>query len=371
MINWETKKFEDCLEKITYTNKIQRKDFLANGKFPIISQEQCFVNGYWNEQDDVYRLNKPVVIFGDHTKVLKFIDFDFVLGADGVKILKTKKEIEPKYFYYYLQNIHLGSLGYARHYKLLKDVNVCYPKLIEEQRRIVAILDKAFTEIDKAKNIAEQNLKNAKELFESYFQNIILNPENDWREKKLGQIANYFIGLTYSPKDVSDKGIIVLRSSNVQNDKLDFSDIVRVNCLVKDSLIVKDGDILMCSRNGSKRLVGKIATIKNLKEDMTFGTFMTIIRSEYNPFLSWFFRSDAFRSQINGGNNPMINQITKYMLDDILVTLPPLEAQKTIVAKLDKLHSAIKKLENVYLKKMENLEKLKKSFLKKAFAGEL
>ena len=79
--------------------------------------------------------------------------------------------------------------------------------------------------------------------------------------KKLKEIADYFIGLTYSPKDVSDKGTIVLRSSNIQNDRLDLSDIVRVSKPIKENLKVKDGDILMCSRNGSKRLVGKTATI--------------------------------------------------------------------------------------------------------------
>ena len=100
-----------------------------------------------------------------------------------------------------------------------------------------------------------------------------------WEVKKLRDVADYFIGLTYSPKDVSNEGTIVLRSSNIQNSELDFSDIVRVNKSFKQGLKVKEGDILMCSRNGSKRLVGKTATITGLKEEMTFGTFMMIIRS--------------------------------------------------------------------------------------------
>src|ERR1017187_11017409 len=94
--------------------------------------------------------------------------------------------------------------------------------------------------------------------------------------KRLPEIAQYSIGLTYSPKDVSDKGIVVLRSSNIQNDELDLSDLVRVARPVKETLKVREGDILMCSRNGSKRLVGKAALIGHLPEEMTFGTFMTI-----------------------------------------------------------------------------------------------
>jgi type I restriction enzyme S subunit len=179
-----------------------------------------------------------------------------------------------------------------------------------------------------------------------------------WEIKKLGEVADYFIGLTYSPKDVSDQGTIVLRSSNIQNGKLDFSDIVRVKRPIKESLKVKNGDILMCSRNGSKRLVGKTATIQDLKEEMTFGTFMTVIRSQCNSYLSWFFISDEFREQIGGGDNPMINQITKYMLDDVKVPLPPLSEQKRIVEILDETFAAIDKAKANIEKNLQNAKEL-------------
>jgi type I restriction enzyme S subunit len=188
-----------------------------------------------------------------------------------------------------------------------------------------------------------------------------------WEIKKLKEIAYYFIGLTYSPKDVSDKGIIVLRSSNVQNGKLDFADIVRVNRPVKDSLKVKDGDILMCSRNGSKRLVGKTATIQGLKEEMTFGTFMTVIRSEYNSYLSWFLISDEFREQIGGGENPMINQITKYMLDEIEIPLPPLPEQLRIVSILDEAFAAIATAKANAEQNLKNAKELFDSYLQNIF----
>ncbi len=114
---WEVKAFESCLEKIVYTKKIKRKDFLENGTFPVVSQEKEFINGYWNNAEDLFEVKKPVVIFGDHTQVIKYIDFNFILGTDGVKILSLKNEIEPKYFYYYLNSVNLGNLGYARHYR--------------------------------------------------------------------------------------------------------------------------------------------------------------------------------------------------------------------------------------------------------------
>lgn len=188
-----------------------------------------------------------------------------------------------------------------------------------------------------------------------------------WEVKKLNEISDYFIGLTYSPKDVSDIGTIVLRSSNIQNGKLDFSDIVRVNKSIKDNLIVKNDDILMCSRNGSKRLVGKTATIKEFEQPMTFGTFMMIIRSPYNSYLSWFFISDTFRKQIDGGENPMINQITKYMLDDVLVPFPPLPEQQRIVAILDEVFDGIAKAKANAEQNLKNAQELFESYLQSVF----
>lgn len=252
----------------------------------------------------------------------------------------------------------------------LEPIEISYPESLSEQHRIVKILDETFEKIEKAKENAAKNLQNSKELFDYYLNNIFTN-NNSNEVKKLSEVAEYFNGLTYSPKNVSSEGIIVLRSSNVQNDELDFSDIVRVNLVVKDKIIVQDGDILMCSRNGSKRLVGKTATIKNLTEKMTFGTFMMVVRGKYNPYISWFFKSTYFRKQISGGENTMINQITRYMLDDVTLYFPSPKVQNEIIEKLSALSTETKKLEAIYKQKLADLEELKKSILKKAFNGEL
>lgn len=313
-------------------------------------------------------------------KVLLFNSDESSVFASYLIRIKFKEKIENKLYWYFTktksywdQANSLASGAAQPHFNgaAVKQVIFSYPKSLSEQQRIVSILDEAFAAIAKAKANAERNLQNAKELFNNYLHTIVTNKSNGWEIKKLGEVAEYFNGLTYSPKDVSNEGIIVLRSSNVQNDDLDFSDIIRVNLTVKEKIIVKDGDVLMCSRNGSKRLVGKTATIKNLNEEMTFGTFMMIIRSQHNPYLSWFFKSNDFRKQISGGENTMINQITRYMLDDVILSFPPIETQKEIVQKLDALSSETKKLEAIYQQKINNLEELKKSILQKAFSGEL
>lgn len=159
------------------------------------------------------------------------------------------------------------------------------------------------------------------------FGDPVNNPKG-WEIKRLSEIASYFIGLTYRPADISKKGVLVLRSGNIQDAKLSFLDEVRVDCPVKDNLFVQENDILMCSRNGSAALVGKVALIPKLEEKTTFGAFMTIIRSPYFSFLFTFFQLDAFRLQIDSGRTATINQITKAMLDEVTVPLPPIELQE-------------------------------------------
>ena len=150
-----------------------------------------------------------------------------------------------------------------------------------------------------------------------------INPKG-YPVKALSEVASYWNGLTYKPKDVSDFGTIVLRSSNIQEGKLSFDDVVRVTCDIRDKTYVEENDILMCSRNGSAELVGKVALIGHSDEPMAFGAFMMIIRSVYYEYLLQYFRMPAFREQINTGT-ATINQITNKMLDQVQLPIPSME----------------------------------------------
>jgi type I restriction enzyme S subunit len=155
---WTESPFEDCLVEVKYTTKIKRREFLAEGKFPIISQEAGFINGYWSKSKDAFKVTKPVVIFGDHTKVLKYVDFDFVLGADGVKILQPKTHLNPKFFYYALKSLALESKGYARHYSVLKAKSLFYPIDLKVQEAIASKLDKLTAECNHLEEIYRTHL---------------------------------------------------------------------------------------------------------------------------------------------------------------------------------------------------------------------
>lgn len=201
------------------------------------------------------------------------------------------------------------------------------------QQRIASELDLLNGIIEKEKAQLEELDKLAQSIFYDMFGDPVTN-EKRWNVRKLEDIASSKIGLTYKPSDICDDGIIVLRSSNIQNSHLDFKDVVRVNCNIKPNQWVQDGDILMCSRNGSFKLVGKVAMIENLTERMSYGAFMTIIRSEYNSYLFAFFKSPAFRNQLGCAGTATINQITVKMLNDIRIPLPPLSLQKEFADKI-------------------------------------
>ena len=182
---------------------------------------------------------------------------------------------------------------------------------------------------------------------------------------KLGTLGDIFIGLTYRPEDVANEGTIVLRSSNIQNGKLDFADIVRVKCKVRENLIVKPNDILMCSRNGSAKLVGKCTLLPKMDEEMSFGAFMTIIRTQHNPYLVHFFNSNAFRGQLGSAATTTINQITRRMLDDISVPLYPKQQEDYIVS----LFNQIDELIRTETQKLELCDELVKSRFIELFMG--
>ncbi len=154
----------------------------------------------------------------------------------------------------------------------------------------------------------------------------------DWEVVTLGDIGQTVIGLTYSPNDVADFGTLVLRSSNVQNGKLAYADNVYVNMELPERVIVKQGDILICVRNGSRQLIGKCALIDENAEGSAFGAFMSIFRTKYSVFVFYQFQSDLIQNQINEIMGATINQITNKDMSGFKITLPSDEKEQTAIA---------------------------------------
>ena len=376
---WEEKPFEKCIENIQYTNKIPKKDFKDNGLYPIISQEDEFINGYWNDKKDLFIIKKPVVIFGDHTKKVKYIDFDFVLGADGVKIISTIDNILPKYMYYYLQNIQLRDLGYARHYKLLKEKFIQYPN-IHEQQRIVGILDEAFKNIEKAKQNALQNLNNAKELFEIESNNIFEQLLNKYEPIKMSEIAN-LITKGASPKwqgfKYCEKGkdsILFITSENVGKEELILENKKYLNKSFnakQQRSILEKGDILTNIVGAS---IGR-TTIFDIDELCNINQAVCLIRlkdKKQNKYVTKYMNSNcAIKSMTGMIKDCARANVSLTNIADLYVPLPIPEEQQKIVAQLDELQEQTKKLEQIYEQRIKDLDELKQSILQKAFNGKL
>lgn len=258
-----------------------------------------------------------------------------------------------------------------------------------EQQKIANFLDKKCSQIDKLTSNQEQQIENLK----SYKQSLItetvtkgLNPNvkmkssgidwigeipNNWDIIKFKQLGTVRNGLTYSPSDLCDKedGTLILRSSNIKNGQLYYDDNVYVSCDIKEELKVKPGDILICSRNGSKKLIGKNALIDSI--DATFGAFMMIFRSEYNSkYIKYILDSSVFQYYLGTFLTATINQLTGANFKNMEVPFVwDKEEQQQIVSYLDDKCSKIDTLIEIKDKKIKNLNEYKKSLIYEYVTG--
>lgn len=189
---------------------------------------------------------------------------------------------------------------------------------------------------EKAKLIAAKKIKAEKPLPPVIDDEIPFDLPANWCWCRLGEVSTSNIGLTYNPQDVAADGVIVLRSGNIIDGKINYNDLVKVNVKISDSKLARVGDILICARNGSKKLVGKAALID--RDGVSFGAFMAVVRSQFNSYILRVINSPYFRRTfLNDVGTTTINQITQSMLKNFLVPLPPLAEQLRIVERLNEL----------------------------------
>ena len=189
--------------------------------------------------------------------------------------------------------------------------------------------------------------------------------QGEWEKKSLGEIGDSFIGLTYKPTDVvSEGGLIVFRSSNIQNGCMDYKDIVRVNKNVKEKLITKKNDLLVCARNGSARLIGKNAILHEADANQTFGAFMMVFRSDINHFVHQLLNTRRYSSQVSENLGARINQITSSDLSSFEFFFPKENSEMNkIAALLDLLDKRIATQNKI----IEDLKKLKSAIIENVF----
>ena len=304
------------------------------------------------------------IILNTSTLRLRFYDD---LGCNRYLYYLTKTD-------YFKNSLSSYSTGQQPNYGYYHYSRIPIPlPPLPEQKRIVAILDKAFTAIAKAKANAEQNLINAKELFESYLQGVFENKGEGWEEKPLREICELKSGTTISPSLERNGGDVLytkVADMNLPENSIKMNTSSRfVNSNeIKSNQIIPEGAIIFPKRGGAIATNKKRKIVKPTIVDLNTMAIIPSKKLNNDYFFHWFQIFDLI-SISNGANIPQINN---YSFDEVYIPYPKsLNTQQTIVKKLDALSAKTKKLEAIYQQKIEGLEKMKKSLLKEAFNGEL
>lgn len=291
---------------------------------------------------------------------------------DGWFVLRLYNFLDSNYFFNLLSSPNIteqfnklasGSVVKNISGDLIKKVIVPIPPL-SEQQEIVNILDKAFEAINKAKANAEKNLKNAKELFESYLQNVFENKGEDWEEKKLGEVCDVIAGQSPESKFYNNigNGLPFYQGKKEYGEKYIGEPTTWTTKITKEA---EANDILISVR-------APVGPINFATTKICIGRGLAAIRVTKlidKEFLYNFLLN--YESKIVGNIGTVFNSINKAQIELIPIPLPPLKTQQEIVAKLDALSAETKRLEVIYKQKINDLEELKKSILQKAFNGEL
>lgn len=342
--------------------KIPTKQYLDQGKYPVIDQGQEFIGGYTNDEAGVIS-QLPVIVFGDHTRVFKYVDFPFVAGADGVKIFQAKSCLLPKLLFYFLQAVTLPDRGYARHYQYLVKSMIPVPPMAE-QKRIVRKIEELFGVIDR--NI--QRLTDTLEQLSQFRQSVL--------EKLLNShIPNSTLGELLQPR--RERIIPSLKNQEMPYVGLDSIEPGALTLSKIETLQqTKSSCFLFCKDDV---LYGRMRSYLNkvFKADFkgaASAEFIVFPKSEkilpdYLKYLLHQHRFVVFATKNSSGDRPRVK--FEEDLAPFHFYLPTLPEQQKIVDEIEKAFRSTDKVQKAVQNALEEAKKLKQSILKKAFAGEL
>ena len=368
---WTYKKFADCIDKIPKQRQVKSKDYKSTGLYPIVSQEKELISGYWDDESYLYKHSKPIIIFGDHTKVVKYVDFDFVVGADGTQILSPKSDVDAKFFYYTLLATPIRTLGYARHFKLLKERSFKFPSL-SEQQHIVSRLDSAFAHIDELKANAEKQLSEARALFQKALTKA-MEPKEGWEKKKMKEIAQVKIGPFGSllhKRDYISGGIPLVNPIHMIEGKIvannDYT-ISEEKAKELSAYLLRTNDVIFARRGE----IGRCAIVSSNEDGFLCGTGSLFVRFKAkvdNAFMQMLFQSEVCKNYLlkSASGATMLN-INAGIVEEMPLTIPSLSEQQRIVSRLDSLSAHVRELEEVLQKTIAECDALKQALLRQVF----
>lgn len=288
----------ELLDAVPRQPKIKRSAYQESGRYPIVDQSQADIAGYTDDESWLYQGELPVVIFGDHTRVLKFVNFPFCVGADGTQLLRPVTGNDIRYFYYALRNVDLTNYGYERHFKYLKEAEIPAPPL-PVQRRIAGILS-AYDELMENSQRRIRLLEAmARALYREWFVHFrfpghekhprVASPLGDipqgWEVKPLGELTAYLNrGLSPSYDDNGDS--MVINQKCVREQRLNLEPARRQTKPVPADKRVRFGDVLINSTGVGT--LGRVAQVYQDLGECTVDTHVTIARPNPETDLDFF-----------------------------------------------------------------------------------
>ena len=394
--NWRLAHLESITKNIPSKQyQILESQVLADGRFPVISQSKAYSIGFSNEADKVYHHDRPVIIFGDHTTEVKFVEFDFVVGADGVKIFDPIDDIIVGKFLFYIFQFYSRNLskigGYSRHYKYIKNKPFPLPPLAE-QKRIVAKIEELLPYIDryeqawskleqfnsrfpedmkkallqyaiqgklveqrseegtaeelfaqiqeeKQRLIAEKKIKKEKPLPEITDDEKPFDIPESWIWVSVGNVCTNIQYGSSQKSSISGK-VAVLRMGNIQDGKLILDKLVYTSDEAEIQKYPLKYNDLLFNRTNSKELVGKTAIYKG-EIPAIYAGYLVRITPLYmsSDYLNYVMQSQFYWSYCQSVRSDAIGQsnINAEKLKRFVFPLPPLAEQKRIVEKLEQL----------------------------------
>ena len=385
--NWCWLKLVESFDNHTDSKKkIKQKDYLVKGKLAVVDQGQELIGGYTNDVEKSYSGALPTVIFGDHTRCIKFVDFPFAQGADGVKVLRPKLFYLPKAFYYALQSVNSPNLGYRRHFPLFNKFSIPLPPFAEQQR-IVDRIESLFAKLDEVKEKAQAvvdsfETRKAAILHKAFTGELTAKWRKEhgvrmesWEKKSVGELC---ISLKYGTAKKSDASgnVVVLRMGNLQQGEIDWSDLVYSNDpddIEKYKLF--PGDVLF-NRTNSAALVGKTAIYRGEHPAIYAGY---LIKLDYDhdkiigDYLNYALNTLDAKKYCNSVKTDGVNQsnINAKKIGAYSFNVPSIPEQEKIVSVIQKLLSKEQQAKEAAEAVLDQINLMKKSILARAFRGEL
>lgn len=375
------------VNKTDSKKKIQQKFYLKTGDYAIVDQGQNLIGGYTNDASLQYDGELPVVVFGDHTRCVKYVDFKFVQGADGVKVLLPFKSFDSKFFYYAIMNLNIPNMGYRRHFPLFDKLTLPLPPL-SEQQRIVERIEELFTKLDEAKERLQEvadsfAVRKAAILHKAFTGELTKQwrlengvSDESWEEKKLGEVGSWLGGGTPSTnrEEYWDNGNILWITSKDMKSAVIEDTLMKVNEIgVKNSSAnyIEKPAILVVMRSGILRRTFPVAMVK---KPFTVNQDLKAIVPDKDDleFLFWMLLSNERRildSCMKNGTT--VESINSNALKAFAFKCPTLPEQHEIVRLIDDLLARENSAQQATEQALASIDLMKKSILARAFRGEL